>query len=219
MRIAGSAKGEQTLSEFSALFQYILIVPLLRSWAFVDFHLTSHATLALLDHRNHMLNGRNLIVEYASADAVRRGGGRMDNAADGAKRANGGGRNDRNDRNDRFAGGNKRSRPDYDEGEIPEEGGRPTRAPRLYNPDEEQVANEVYNNRPPLSLNPFDEVKVHKPNQAERAALRAEKEKNKNARGGSGAKRQKPGAALASAQRAKVAILPGAGTKVVFGDD
>ena len=32
-----------------------------------------HATSALINPRNHQLNGRNLIVEYASPDAVRRG--------------------------------------------------------------------------------------------------------------------------------------------------
>ena len=32
-----------------------------------------HATSALINPKNHQLNGRNLIVEYASPDAVRRG--------------------------------------------------------------------------------------------------------------------------------------------------
>lgn len=43
------------------------------SFAFVDFTTTDHATTALINPRNHHLNGRNLVVEYASADAVRRG--------------------------------------------------------------------------------------------------------------------------------------------------
>ena len=44
-------------------------------FAFVDFTSIEHATAALINHRNHRLNGRDLVVEYASADAVRRGGG------------------------------------------------------------------------------------------------------------------------------------------------
>jgi len=45
------------------------------SFAFVDFTSIEHATNALINPRNHRLNGRDLVVEYASADAVRRGGG------------------------------------------------------------------------------------------------------------------------------------------------
>ena len=44
-------------------------------WAFVDFTSTEHATSALTNQRNHHLNGRKLVVEYASPEAVRRGGG------------------------------------------------------------------------------------------------------------------------------------------------
>jgi RNA recognition motif-containing protein len=47
----------------------------LRRWAFVDFTSTEHATAALINPRNHSLDGRKLTVEYASPDAVRRGGG------------------------------------------------------------------------------------------------------------------------------------------------
>lgn len=41
----------------------------------MDFTSTELATAALINPRNHTLNGRKLIMEYASADAVRRGGG------------------------------------------------------------------------------------------------------------------------------------------------
>ncbi|KAI5478603.1 RNA-binding protein Rnp24 [Pseudohyphozyma bogoriensis] len=44
-----------------------------KGWAFVDFHLPEQCTRALLNIRNHTLNGRALNVEYASSDAVRRG--------------------------------------------------------------------------------------------------------------------------------------------------
>ncbi|EJF61110.1 hypothetical protein DICSQDRAFT_161593 [Dichomitus squalens LYAD-421 SS1] len=46
-----------------------------KGWAFVDFTATEHATSALTNPRNHHLNGRKLVVEYASPEAVRRGGG------------------------------------------------------------------------------------------------------------------------------------------------
>ncbi|CDO71351.1 hypothetical protein BN946_scf184908.g109 [Trametes cinnabarina] len=46
-----------------------------KGWAFVDFTNTEHATAALTNPRNHTLNGRKLVVEYASPEAVRRGGG------------------------------------------------------------------------------------------------------------------------------------------------
>jgi RNA recognition motif-containing protein len=39
----------------------------------VDFKDIQNATDALVNPRNHSLNGRALVVEYASADAVRRG--------------------------------------------------------------------------------------------------------------------------------------------------
>ncbi|KAI0036788.1 hypothetical protein K488DRAFT_81776 [Vararia minispora EC-137] len=46
-----------------------------KGWAFVDFTSIKYATAALTNPRNHHLNGRNLVVEYASPEAVRRGGG------------------------------------------------------------------------------------------------------------------------------------------------
>ncbi|OCH90967.1 hypothetical protein OBBRIDRAFT_559083 [Obba rivulosa] len=46
-----------------------------KGWAFVDFTSTEHATAALVNPRNHHLDGRDLVVEYASPEAVRRGGG------------------------------------------------------------------------------------------------------------------------------------------------
>ncbi|KAI9513352.1 hypothetical protein F5148DRAFT_295223 [Russula earlei] len=48
---------------------------LCKGFAFVDFTSTKHATAALIHPKNHQLDGRGLVVEYASADAVRRGGG------------------------------------------------------------------------------------------------------------------------------------------------
>ena len=42
-------------------------------FAFVDFTSIEHATAVLINPKNHHLNGRTLVVEYAGADAVRRG--------------------------------------------------------------------------------------------------------------------------------------------------
>ncbi|KLO10138.1 hypothetical protein SCHPADRAFT_878411 [Schizopora paradoxa] len=49
---------------------------LCKGFAFVDFISAEHATAVLINPRNHKLNGRQLVVEYASPDAVRRGGHR-----------------------------------------------------------------------------------------------------------------------------------------------
>lgn len=48
-----------------------------KGFAFVDFVSTEHATNALANLKNHRLDGRNLLVEYASAEAVKRGGGSL----------------------------------------------------------------------------------------------------------------------------------------------
>lgn len=44
-------------------------------WAFVDFTSVEYSTVVLTNPRIHHLNGRKLVVEYASPEAVRRGGG------------------------------------------------------------------------------------------------------------------------------------------------
>ncbi|KAK7054103.1 hypothetical protein R3P38DRAFT_3171626 [Favolaschia claudopus] len=56
---------------------------LCKGFAFVDFTSIEHATSVLVNPKNHQLDGRQLKVEYASADAVRRG-------APKEKRENGG---------------------------------------------------------------------------------------------------------------------------------
>ncbi|KDN50884.1 hypothetical protein RSAG8_00511, partial [Rhizoctonia solani AG-8 WAC10335] len=48
---------------------------LCKGWAFLDFLNTAYATAVLVTPRNHHLNGRKLVLEYGSPDAVRRGGG------------------------------------------------------------------------------------------------------------------------------------------------
>ncbi|TFL05841.1 hypothetical protein BDV98DRAFT_542009 [Pterulicium gracile] len=55
---------------------------LCKGFAFVDFSSIENSTSALVNSKNHKLDGRDLVVEYASADAVRRGASR---ALDGSK--------------------------------------------------------------------------------------------------------------------------------------
>lgn len=43
-------------------------------WAFLDFDSTAHATAALLRLPNHFFLNRELKLEYAGAEAIRRGG-------------------------------------------------------------------------------------------------------------------------------------------------
>ncbi|KAH9482285.1 Nucleolar protein 13 [Psilocybe cubensis] len=61
-----------------------------KGFAFVDFMTVDDATSALINPKNHHLNGRNLKVEYAGADAVRRGAPKnkqVDNALSPGKRS------------------------------------------------------------------------------------------------------------------------------------
>ncbi|KAG6854365.1 hypothetical protein C0991_007870 [Blastosporella zonata] len=46
---------------------------LCKGFAFVDFTSIEHATASLINPKNHQLNGRKLVMEYAGAEAVRRG--------------------------------------------------------------------------------------------------------------------------------------------------
>ncbi|KAF8961067.1 hypothetical protein BDZ97DRAFT_1703478 [Flammula alnicola] len=70
---------------------------LCKGFAFVDFMSVEHATSVLINPKNHHLNGRNLVVEYASPDAVRRGAPKSKAAGDGAP-TNKGRRPHRNER-------------------------------------------------------------------------------------------------------------------------
>ena len=175
------------------------------SWAFVDFHTTAQSVAALIDGRNHQLNGRTLKVEFASADAVRRGGGHMD-GLDGSTA-----RDKKRPRAEPSAGDGRGGYEEAAEGRDDEEPAAPQQA--FY--------------RPPLESNPFTKVsaaeanaaiiqaggRIHKPNKAERIAMRDLKSKEGR---DDKKKRVKPGQALAEAKREKLAIQPSQGKKVVF---
>lgn len=192
------------------------IPPPICSWAFVDFHEISQATLSLIDLRNHRLNGRELKVEYASAEAVRRGGGSRSTGTAGAR--SGGrpreGRSDAGAAAKTFSHGPTRSKVHQEDESGP-------KADEVEGELEISLPQQAFY-RPPLAENPYKQSvasslattmtnngKMHKPNKEERAALREERKKNSG-------KRQKPGAALADAKREKVAIQPAQGKKITF---
>lgn len=52
----------------TTLFMHILF-----SFAFIDFFSPAYATASLIDPRNSKLDGRELLLQYAGADAIRRG--------------------------------------------------------------------------------------------------------------------------------------------------
>ncbi|KAJ7167619.1 hypothetical protein C8R46DRAFT_995753 [Mycena filopes] len=59
---------------------------LCKGFAFVDFTSIEHATSVLVNTKNYLLNGRKLVIEYASADAVRRGAPKGKREDGGAER-------------------------------------------------------------------------------------------------------------------------------------
>ncbi|GAA5844170.1 hypothetical protein JCM11251_002457 [Rhodosporidiobolus azoricus] len=162
-----------------------------KGWCFVDFHLPAQATRALLNLRNHTLNGRKLNVEFASADAVRRGGlgSRAVSKAHGRQRREGGGREEHGGDGGRER---KRSRHDgegggWDDGNV-----------------RDLAASGGYSRDAP-------------PHGGRRGGFGGERDDARGKKGGvADGKRAKPGAALANAQRASEAIVASTGRKTTF---
>ncbi|BGP07305.1 Nucleolar protein 13 [Rhodotorula toruloides] len=171
-----------------------------KGWAFVDFHLPAQATRALLNLHNHQLNGRKLNVEYASAEAVRRG-------AVGTKSGGGGGGGGRGNAGPRRRG----PREEGEEGEAEDEergaGGKKRREREWDDTDVKALAGQAggesgYGGPPP---------------RAQRGPRPQRDDARKGGReDGGGAKRPKPGAALAMAQRASEGIVQSTGKKITF---
>ncbi|GAA6039113.1 hypothetical protein JCM8097_005332 [Rhodosporidiobolus ruineniae] len=163
-----------------------------KGWCFVDFHLPAQATRALLNLRNHTLNGRKLNVEYASADAVRRGGlgSRAAGKAARVRRENGGGEGEGQEGGDRRNGGGKRREREWDDGnvrDLAQSGG-------------------FQRDGPP-----------HGRQDRRRGDGFGGGDERRPAKGGvADGKRAKPGAALANAQRASEAIVQSQGRKTTF---
>ncbi|SPO31461.1 related to RNA-binding protein rnp24 [Ustilago trichophora] len=59
-----------------------------KGFGFLDFHTVEQATSSLLDPRNTFLDGRKIVLQYASADATRRGASKQQKTAIVAKRPN-----------------------------------------------------------------------------------------------------------------------------------
>ncbi|SPO31704.1 related to RNA-binding protein rnp24 [Ustilago trichophora] len=59
-----------------------------KGFGFLDFHTVEQATCSLLDPRNTFLDGRKIILQYASADATRRGASKQQKSAIASKRPN-----------------------------------------------------------------------------------------------------------------------------------
>ena len=150
---------------------------------------TEYATAALTNQKNHSLDGRKLVVEYASPDAVRRGGGGpprdKDKDGDTSKFKSREGGKVRPGKRERVA--NRAGGADGEDGEAGDE-------------DAEERA-------PPTK---------RRRSEGEEGARERKGVGRDARRSGQPARRAKPGAALAQAQREAVSIVPSQGKKIVF---
>jgi RNA recognition motif-containing protein len=163
-------------------------------FAFVDFETIDQATNVLVNPKNHRLDGRTLTVEYASVEAVKRGGGSVRSMQQqkrgypGSAGSTGPGRPDRVQRD----GAQQQPR------RPPSAEARPRTHP---NPSSTLSHQSTASFAPP----------VHSPPPAPDEPVRKVKKEFKG--------RQKPGAALANAQRAPTGIVKNpetVGKKIVF---
>ncbi|KAJ3507023.1 hypothetical protein NMY22_g17066 [Coprinellus aureogranulatus] len=158
-----------------------------KGFAFIDFSSVDNATSALINIKNHFFNGRELKVEYAGVDAVRRGAAKhLVPAAAGGK----GGK-------DRTEGGGK---PFKARGPKPQK--------RSYGEEEaEQGENAMELDEPVSAPAPRE----RKPAFEDKRNKRECNDKKKGPRA-----RPTPGAALALAKRETAAIMPSQGKKTTF---
>ena len=153
----------------------------------MDFTSVEHATAALTNLKNHFLDGRKLVVEYASPDAVRRGGYgpfRTDKSKDQQARSGPGAKRDRRSQSQANGGGGRDEEDGGGEEDAAEESERPAKRRRS-----EAGAGEERGQRGRAS---------------------------KGDSAGRSRPRSKPGAALAMAKREVVSIVPSQGKKIVF---
>ncbi|KAJ3758556.1 hypothetical protein EV360DRAFT_43606 [Lentinula raphanica] len=168
---------------------------LCKGFAFVDFTNTATSTSALTNPKNHHLNGRNLVVEYASADAVKRGPNKP-----------------REPRDKPRAAGPHGSK---------EKAGHRTKGSRR----SDGVSNETTSSRPSRKDKPGPRhgdvdgsTTVHDTPDPTSAGhkLRGRDPDGAYTRHKGPRSRPKPGAALAQAKRQSAAIVPTSGKKIVF---
>ena len=140
----------------------------------------------MINPRNHILDGRKLKVEYASPDAVRRGGGpRESDKHKGDEGAGHGGKV----RKPKSAG-YIRNKPKSAAGKFTKDGER--------------------------KLNKGERKMEKKERKLEKLEGKLKHKFGGERAPGKGAERPKPGAALALAQRGTAAILPSQGQKITF---
>lgn len=181
-----------------------------KGFAFVDFHTPTYSTASLIDPRNYRLDGRELTIQFAGADAVRRGAPKSairDGTA--ARGGRGGGRGGR-------GGGDFAPRgPPRAGGSYEEYKKGPPREKRVWGAegDDSVAAEGGRASAPAPVVLPVSDNPNHKETQAERKARR-----ERDGKASKDTRRATPGAALANAQRGKTAIdLSGeAGKKVTF---
>jgi RNA recognition motif-containing protein len=180
---------------------------LCKGWAFVDFTTVAEATAALTNPHNYELDGRTLKVEYASADAVRRGAAKGSVA--GAKprpeqkvhdKPLGKGKYDRDTR---VAA--KLAKPDRGEIATPQDdhAERPAKRQKVLNESEEATRQSKA-----FGKGSFD--------RGGQSGLEKGRKVQEMRRGKDGRMRPAPGAALAMAKRESVGIVPSQGTKIKF---
>lgn len=158
-------------------------------WAFVDFASTEGATDALVNPKNHFLDGRKLVIEYASPDAVRRGGNIP--------------RSKDKDRKDGGPGAKGRGpQPRADCAHAHREAPGADRKRKVYSEDAD-AAEEVTDRE--------DASRKKRRTEDGYGTRSAAGKDKKPARA-----RPKPGAALALAKRETAAIVPSQGQKIVF---
>ena len=162
-------------------------------FAFVDFTSTEHATAALIHPKNHQLDGRKLVVEYASADAVRRGGGGG---------GGGGGHKPRKKSTEVHSEGHSRrkTRDSVADGEVNEKGSTTTTTTTTPSKAQNEKKRTAGDRRSDTSAK----------SKATTNGTRTWKSKSS---------RPTPGAALALAKREQVAIVPSQGRRITFDDD
>lgn len=188
---SGACKGYDCLFIYSS----ILNLTLFFSFAFVDFSSTDNATSALINPKNHHLNGRNLVVEYASADAVKRGPNKP-KVVDGEGGAT---RDSRKKPGSRLTSG----RPDKPFRKFERDESKDFSKKREEKADSHQ-STDVVGDEPAAA------------DHSEKAVRRFGGRSDDAPRHKGPRNRPKPGAALAQAKRQSAAIVPTSGKKIVF---
>lgn len=166
-----------------------------KGFGFLDFHTVEQATASLIDPRNAFLDGRRIVLQYASADATRRGASKAQKSTQ-PRVAN------------PLKVGFQRNKPKRNVHQQEQEQGK-SKA-QAEEPDKLAPLPGSWDPNAPLP-------KKHKETKEERFARRAALPKGKGSPTAT-TRRAKPGAALANAQRASSGIVQSTGTKLTFDD-